>query len=365
MAVEQAALLVREGCKVHMFSAQELAVPDMKYYRGDGGELTLQPLDMAYWTNILPAGVDIAVSDSRFSITRRWRDMLPVLANFNPDVVLLVGLYSPLAAALHTVCPVVGLSVNSVPPIAPMDVWLSADAPEKMQEASSVWSGAFPSPPSPSQPVFHPWRVTHTRAPGRLTRAEFFSSLGLGQSNNSNNAVIWVTVGFRLQYEVGGEWAARMLELLSRYSNVFWILVGGDASLPPALRHAPTDRVRALPTRSDISDILRVCDIYVNPPRMGGGFSVVEAMAEGLPVTAFAGSDGGDKVGELALCEMDGYMQRLAALTETPALRVEMGQALRQRFVERFDLQSSGPALLAACHKACELAASRLTTSAS
>ena len=99
--------------------------------------------------------------------------------------------------------------------------------------------------------------------------------------------------------------------------------------------------------------------------RMGGGFSVVEAMAEGLPVTAFAGSDGGDKVGELALCEMDGYMQCLATLTETPALRVEMGQALRQRFVERFDLQSSGPALLAACHKACELAASRLTTSAS
>lgn len=350
MAVEQAAVLAREGRKVHLFSAQELAVPEMKFFRGDGGALTLPPLDMTHWARTLPAGVGLTVADSRFSMSRRWQNMLPLLADFNPDAVLLVGLFSPLAAALHAVRPVVGLSVNSVPPIAPADVWLTADPPEKMAEAAAVWGGVFP----PQQPVFHPYRVRHAAASGRLTRTEF----GLNEK-----AVIWVTAGFRLQHEVGGEWAARMLEMLSHYPDAVWLLVGGDGKLPQALLQAPAGRVRALPTRSDIMDILRICDIYVNPPRMGGGFSVAEAMAEGLPVTAFAGSDGGDKVGEGALPHMDAYTERLAALTESSTLRAEVGRVLRQRFDERFDLEASGPALLAACRQAAGLARKRFTES--
>jgi glycosyltransferase involved in cell wall biosynthesis len=106
--------------------------------------------------------------------------------------------------------------------------------------------------------------------------------------------------------------------------------------------------------------VLSVCDIYVNPPRMGGGFSVAEAMAAKLPVLAFGGSDGGDKVGALALADSGAYMERLAALTENSALRSEMGHALHARFVERFDLEASGPSLIGACELAATHAAGRL-----
>jgi len=57
---------------------------------------------------------------------------------------------------------------------------------------------------------------------------------------------------------------------------------------------------------------------------------------------------------------MDNYMERLAALTEMPALRAGMGQTLRARFAERFDLEASGPALLAACRQAAALAEARM-----
>jgi hypothetical protein len=96
-----------------------------------------------------------------------------------------------------------------------------------------------------------------------------------------------------------------MLHLMSRYPDVVWLLVGGEGKLPDALQSSPPGRVRALATRDDLPGILRCADIYVNPPRMGGGFSVAEAMAEGLPVTSLSGSDGGDKVGELALPDID------------------------------------------------------------
>lgn len=347
MAVEQAIVLAREGCQVKMFSAQELVPPDAALFRGDGRELLLPPLDAQAWASILPAGLGMTISDSRYSLPGRWARQMTALAAFDPDVVLLVGLYSPLAAALHALRPVAGISVNTVAPIAPLDVWLTA---EPHAERRPAWGGAF----EPPLPVYHPYRIKRPSNKSRLTRA----ALGLDET-----AVVWITAGFRLKREIEGEWASRMLQLMSRHPKVVWLLVGGEGELPQALQQEAPGRVRALATRDDMAGIFRCCDIYVNPPRMGGGFSVAEAMAEALPVTAFANSDGGDKLGELALPDLDIYMTRLAALTEDPELRRNMGQALQQRFDKRLDLEASGPALLVACRQAVDLARDRLTKS--
>ena len=195
-------------------------------------------------------------------------------------------------------------------------------------------------------------------SPKRASKASQLTRAALGLDDR---AVVWITAGFRLKREIEGVWASRMLQLMARHPQVVWLLVGGEGKLPQALLQAAPERVRALATRKDLSGILRICDIYANPPRMGGGLSVAEAMAEGLAVVSLAGSDGGDKAGELALPDLDAYMERLAALTQDPGLRNEMGQALRRRFDERFDLEASGPALLAACRQAADLARARLT----
>jgi hypothetical protein len=346
MAVEQCVVLAHEGLQVRIFSAQELTPPDAALFRGDGRDLKLPPLNAQAWGNP-PA--------RRRRHDRQRQPLRPpgALAQpdagagraFDPDVVLLVGLYSPLAAALHTLRPVVGISVNTVPPIAPLDIWLTADTDLTQRH---VWGGRFPPP----IPVYHPWRVKRSVKQWQVTR----TALGLDETT-----VVWVTAGFRLEHEIKGDWANRMLQLMSRYPQVAWLLVGGEPKLPDALRQAAPGRVRALGTRDDVPGIFRCADIFVNPPRMGGGFSVAEAMAEGLPVTSLSGSDGGDKVGELALPDIDRYMERLAALTENPALRTETGQAMRKRFAERFDLDASGPALLAAFRQAAALARERLT----
>ena len=345
MAVEQCSVLAREGCQVRIFSAQELTPPDAVQFRGDGRDLKLPPLNPQVWGKLLPAGVGMTISDSRFSLSGRWRKLMPVLAEFDPDAVLLVGLFSPLAAALHTLRPVVGISVNSVPPIAPVDVWLSADLQAKPQE---TWGGVFPPP----VPVYHPWKLRRATKSWPVSRADF----GL-----DDGKVIWITAGFRLEHEIRGDWADRMLQLMSHHPNVVWLLVGGEGRLPEALQSSPPGRIRALTTRDDLPGVLRCSDIYVNPPRMGGGFSVAEAMAEGLPVISLSGSDGGDKVGELALPDFDAYMAQLAALSGNPVLRKETGDSLKRRFSECFDLDASGPPLLAAFRQAATLAAKRLT----
>ena len=137
------------------------------------------------------------------------------------------------------------------------------------------------------------------------------------------------------------------------------MIVGGEGTMPAALSASPGGRIRALPTRDDLPAVLRCSDIYVNPPRMGGGFSVAEAMGEGLAVATLGGSDGGDKVGALAFPDLDGYLRGLEALTASAEARRSMGTSLQQRFAERFDLDSSGPALLAAFREAAQLAQER------
>lgn len=344
MAVEQCIVLARQGIQVQVFSAQELLPADAALFRGDGRRLVLPPLQPKSWAGILPAGINMTISDARYSLPGRWRNLMPTLAAFDPDAVLLVGLYSPLAGALHSLRPVVGISVNTVAPIAPLDVWLTAGP---ANERGETWGGRFPAP----QAVHHPFRVKRPVAGTPLPRAE----LGI-----DDKAVVWITAGFRLEHEIRDEWAKRMLELVARYPQVVWLLVGGEGKLPPALAQAGRGRVRALATRDDLPAILRSSDIYVNPPRMGGGFSVAEAMAEGLPVIALAGSDGGDKLGELALPHLDACTERLAALIENPRLRREMGDALRQRFDRQLDIAASGPALLEAFKVASGLARERL-----
>ncbi len=347
MAVEQCAILAREGCEVHLFTAQELMPPDASQFRGDGRELMLPPFDATVWGRLLPAGARMTVSDQRFSLPGRWRNLLPAMAEFDPDVVLLVGLFSPLAAALYGVRPVVGLSVNSVAPIAPVDVWLSANA---AAERRASWGKIFPE----AQVAFHPYRLRRSRRQYALTRAQF---------GFADSAVILITAGFRLEHEIKADWADRMLQLMEHHPQVVWLLVGGAGKLPTALAKAPANRVRVFATRDDVPGMLRISDIYVNPPRMGGGISVAEAMAEGLPVVSLTGSDGGDKAGEQALTGHDAYVERLAALIEDPAMRRDLGAAMRRRFDERFDLDASGPALLAACRQAAELSRERLTGS--
>ena len=344
MAVEQCIVLAREGIQVQVFSAQELLPADAALFRGDGRKIVLPPLEPKSWAGILPSGINMTISDARYSMVGRWRNLLAALAAFDPDAVLMVGLYSPLAGAMHRVRPVAGISVNTVAPIAPLDVWLTA-GPES--EPATSWGGVFPSP----QAVHHPYRVKRPAETEPLPRAAL---------EIDDKAVVWITAGFRLEHEIRDEWARRMLELVARYPQVVWLLVGGEGRLPPALSQAGRGRIRALATRADMPAILRSCDIYVNPPRMGGGFSVAEAMAVGLPVITLSGSDGGDKLGDLALPHLDACTERLAALIEDPRLRREMGEALRKRFDQRLDIAASGPGLLQACRRAASLARPRL-----
>ena len=136
--------------------------------------------------------------------------------------------------------------------------------------------------------------------------------------------------------------------MLAINPRLVWVLVGGKAEMPEALKGVDQRQLILIPYTSSVVAILRRCDIYVNPPAMGGGFSVAEAMAEGLPVVTHAGTDGGDKAGADAVSTDDEYFERLRVLMENGELRQDTGNRMRARFEQTLDLAKSGPSLMAA-----------------
>lgn len=348
MMKHQCALLAKSGLDVRVFSCQEHMIHEAWRFRGSARRLRLPVPEADYWSKALPPGVQLHFSDSRFSLDARWQGILARIAQFDPDVVMLVGFYSPLAAALHAFRPLVGLSIITLPPMVPLDVWLTGNE----NPLPSPWGTGL----GWTHAHFHPYRLPEDTGPWTVTRAE----IGV-----PDDAQLWITAGFRLEGEIQGEWAARMLTTLEAHPKAVWLLVGGAGKLPAALNAAPPGRIIPLSTRTDLGGILRLSDLYLNPPRIGGGFSVAEAMAARLPVLTLAGSDGGDKVGDRALADLDAYFLRLDQLNTDSDLRRREGQALRERFSQRYDLAASGPSLLNALEAAVRTAAPRLNLAAS
>jgi glycosyltransferase involved in cell wall biosynthesis len=239
---------------------------------------------------------------------------------------------------------VVALNVHALPPLSPHDVWLSS---ENSTDYDYAWSRVITRP----ERHHHPYRIKEKRGAGPVLR----ESLGI-----AGKAIIWLTVGGRLATEIVDPWAASMGKLLKEHQDVVWVLVGTEGSLIASIKTMPPNQIKALGRRDDVPGLLQMSDVYVNPPRLGGGFSVAESMSAALPVVSFAHSDGGDKIGPHAVKNMDEYLSLLSQLTASQSFRCEMGGLQRDMFKARIDLANSGPSLMSAFEKADQLARRRI-----
>lgn len=338
LAFEHARMLQQTGLVVEVFSAQDSMVGHMPMLLGNNGAMVLTAPTAAGLADLAPAGVGVRLADEAFSLKYRWHETAQAIAGFDPDLVFFIGLMSPLMFPLYASRPVLGLCVHATPLMAPVDVWLCSN-PQLATPAP--WGDCLPA----AHAHEHPWRVRlHAdQAPPPKDRA----ALGLPDA-----ALVLVCMGSRLIKEVVGPWAERMVAWLQAHPGVCWLLVGSNGSKPALLEALPEQQIRVLPHQHNVRGILRLCDVYVNPDRVGGGFNVAEAMAEGLPVLALAGSDGGDKLGPFAAPDIDTWFAQLDELAASSQLRRQRGQQLQQRFATRLDLQQATPSLLAACELA-------------
>jgi glycosyltransferase involved in cell wall biosynthesis len=331
LVLEHAALLTELGYDTKIFSCQEYALQHNRKYLSNGGQVVNAPFDENYVQQLsFKKPIEITRANTDLSLATRYAYIFAGLEEFDPDVVLFIGSYSPLLDRIKPSRPTVALNVISRPPMASAHVWLSAT---EEAQASNDCGTSF----------FYPFRIR--RKPAREQSTHSLPEKNPGQ-------ISLITVGARLNSEIHGDWASNMLQICEQYNNVVWILVGGNGLLPNALQEIGAAKIITIPHVNDVLPFYEYADIYVNPPRLGGGFSVAEAMAEKLAVVSYHYSDGGNKIREHAAKDDQAYFNQLTNFISSRQAREENGEKMHDMFERTINLQHAGPSMQAAMTKA-------------
>lgn len=123
-----------------------------------------------------------------------------------------------------------------------------------------------------------------------LTRAD----LGLPEDK-----FLLVIIGTRLHFDVTDEFVKRMIETFSWNTHLVFVGIMDNYEQMCKEYSLLAEHSTFLGYQDDILAVVENCDLYVNPKRMGGGFSIIECFYKGVPgvtisygdVAAAAGSD--------------------------------------------------------------------------
>ncbi len=130
--------------------------------------------------------------------------------------------------------------------------------------------------------VYCPFNSTLRSQKETYTREQF----GLPQDRK-----LLLVVGGRLDDEVDGEFLKVMQKAVDQ--GGFVVFAGRFNSYDEKMEQNPVvaEASSFLGFVDEILALAEICDIYVNPKRTGGGTSVIEAMAMGLPAVSLPGGD--------------------------------------------------------------------------
>lgn len=105
--------------------------------------------------------------------------------------------------------------------------------------------------------------------------------LSIGKSD-----FVLITVGNRLSTEMTEEFIDAVCKNLLDKPNIKWLIVGSKNEYLSQnyTNFIDAQKIQYISYEDDLPALYEVCDLYLNPKRMGGGTSIVWAMRAGLPV---------------------------------------------------------------------------------
>lgn len=149
-------------------------------------------------------------------------------------------------------------------------------------------------------------------------------------------------VGNRLKDEMSEEFLDMMQELVLRHKNFCLCIIGScpDNVFP----NLSEKQVKYLGFCDDLLDVIKLTDLFVNPPRKGGGGGAVRAIAMGVPVVTLPACDVANVVdAEFFVQDLGQMKQRIekyAADREYYQLHQEKARELYQKRIENSNPQN-------------------------
>ncbi len=240
-----------------------------------------------------------------------------------PDLVLSFGTMSPVADLCRGLLDVVSIPFGTYLPMA-QPTWVALPRPLTAGDEEGLAASGLDR--DRVIPIAYTYAPPVTGAP--KTRAALAVP---------DDAIAVAIIGLRLGQEVTPAFAATLDDLVRREPRLFFLFVG------PLDNHA--ELVAGLPDLArrstahgydiDVVSVLAACDLYLNPPRGGGGASAAYALSRGVPAYSLAAGDVGTVVGPgFHLPALADFATHASRFADDAAKRERLREAARRRFDE-------------------------------
>lgn len=278
--------------------------------------------------------VQIYYSNTNDNKKNRVRELIKKIINFSPEVILTISDLSLSLEILYTYYPIVYMAVSSYYCVSQADVYLYGDKRKIIQDNKNY--GALLDPDDIYQ---FDYGFEFGEASTNIKRSDY---------NINDKDFVMVTVGNRLDVELDSDkrFVDAICDLLIYNKEIKWIIVGKKELdyLSNKYNKLLGNKIIRIEYEKDLFALYQICDIYINPDRDGGGYSIGMAMKEGLPIVNFGKpSDGANWVGENNCVNnnMQDYINEIIQLFNDSDYRKRKGLTMKRRIKEEFSLKSS------------------------
>lgn len=262
----------------------------------------------------LPAGF----TDPESATTTRDR-----ILDLRPDLILSFGTLSPVADLCQGLVDVVAIPFGSYIPFAE-PTWLALPRPLAPSDVQALAIGGL----VPEKVA----AIDYSYAPPAIGVARTKADLGVPP-----DAILAVIIGLRLPQEVTPTFAAALDAAVRAEPRLFFLFVGvlGNYADIVAPNPALAARSRAHGHEADVMGVLEAADLYINPPRGGGGTSAAYALSRGVPAYSLNMGDVATVVGPaFHLASYADFAPAAARFTDDAGQRQDLQEKARKRFAE-------------------------------
>ncbi len=220
------------------------------------------------------AGWKVVMAPDSFSEAKSLLDIAKSIYDSNPDILVT---NAALADFRH-------LFITALRP-APLVVGLCQGPPPQYIAPSFDWSISWTKHPMMDCPT----NCSLVNGAMALPERQISTKEAKSQFGIPENELVVMSCGRPSKFQDQGIWIS-ILDVLRAHPEAHYVVVGLDAP-PSFLGHLLTadivSRVRLIGRIKDFHSVLSMADVVVDTYPSGGGVTVVDAMAMGIPVVSF------------------------------------------------------------------------------
>lgn len=291
--------------------------------------------------------ISIYYSEPNMNRTKRINEFINEINKYQPDVIYNIGNdYSIPSALLYPDYPIFSQRVGGIPVTKWSDIYFGSQVNFSAYNMRPLCKYVNPSIRFDE---FPPALRDIKRSSYQIQKDDF----------------VLITVGNRLDVDLSSGFIELIISFLKDNKKVKWLLVGplnNDNIKKYIQYYVARGQIIRVEYEKDLAALYKICDVFVNPIREGGGFSGLLAMKMGIPIITT--SDNGDvrlHVGEENAVEgKKGYLEELQKLYSYPDYRKEKGFLLRKKYEKKVNNKKAVEDYIRYFEKALELYKNRM-----